>query len=95
MTDLNVNLQDYLQMIVKQAVQNSIPETAKAAADLIKKDLQENDPDELLTPNEAVKLLRCSITSLWRYEKSGKVKSVTIGGKRLYRRSDLLEALSK
>lgn len=94
MTNLNVNLQDYLHHLVDEAVRNAIPETAKAAAALIK-DLPKNDHDKLQTPQEAADLLRCSIVTLWRWEKSGKVKSVTIGGKRLYRRGDLLEALKK
>jgi len=93
MSKLNINLQDYLQHLVKEAVQNSIPETVKATAQIIKQDFQKNNHDELLTSKEASDVLRCSITTLWRYEKKGKIKGHTIGGKRLYKRSELLKSL--
>jgi hypothetical protein len=72
-----------------------IKRTAQATAELLKNELtpKKNTSNDLLTPKEASDLLRCSITTLWRHEKAGKVKSSTIGGKRLYRRADLLEAL--
>ncbi|ALJ04371.1 hypothetical protein APS56_04110 [Pseudalgibacter alginicilyticus] len=95
MTNFNVNLQDYLQHLVNEAVQNSIPKTVQATAELLKQDLPKNNPDDLLTPKEASDILKCSITTLWRYEQSGKVNSLTIGGKRLYKRSDLFNALNK
>lgn len=94
MVNLNVNLQDYLQQLVNEAVKNSIPKTVQATAELLKQDLPKNNAEELLTPKEASDVLRCSITTLWRHEKTGKVKSSTIGGKRLYKRSDLLESLN-
>jgi hypothetical protein len=95
MTNLNVNLQDYLQHLVNEAVNNSIPKTAEATANLLKQTQSKKDPDRLLTPSEASDVLKCSITTLWRYEKSGKVKSYTIGGKRLYKCSDLFNSLKK
>lgn len=71
--------------------------TAQATAEILKGDMKpvKDNPNDFLTPKEASDLLRCSITTLWRYDKSGKVKSETIGGKRLYRRGDLMAALKK
>jgi len=55
---------------------------------------QETDKTDLLTPKEAVQLLRISIPTLWRWEKKGKVKCYGICGKRYYKRSELLESLT-
>lgn len=73
-----------------------IERTAQATAELLKGDINPStdNPNDLLTPKEASNLLRCSITTLWRYDNSGKVKSSTIGGKRLYRRGDLMDVLN-
>lgn len=77
-------------------VDTLVERTAKATAELLKGEMKpaDNNPNDLLTPKEASDLLRCSIVTLWRWEKGGKVESVTIGGKRLYRRVNLLEALN-
>lgn len=95
MMNLNANIEHYLKQLVNEAVNNSIQKTAEATAKLLNQTPLQKDPDELLTPKEATDVLKCSITTLWRYENSGKVKSYTIGGKRLYKRSDLLESLNK
>jgi len=47
--------------------------------------------DELMTTKETCKLLKVNRITLWRWDKSGKVQSVIVGGKRYYRRSDLLK----
>ncbi len=97
MTNTNLSIHEFFKIIVGEAIRESIPKTAQATAELLKSELtpEKNNLDKLLTPKEASEELRCSITSLWRYEKAGKVKSSTIGGKRLYQRADLLEALKK
>lgn len=86
MTTITVNLDEA-----------QVKRIAEATAEIFRQQLPlppENNPEDLLTPKEASDLLRCSITTLWRYEKSGKVKSSTIGGKRLYRRGDLMDVLN-
>lgn len=53
----------------------------------------ENNPD-LITPKEAADLLKVSQVTLWRYEKQGKVKCYGIGGRRLYKRSEIINSLT-
>jgi len=53
----------------------------------------ENDPEDLLTPEEAAKFLKVTSTSLWRMRKAGKIKLYGLGGKRYYKKSELLNAL--
>lgn len=86
------NLTNYVDALVKRTAKA----TAEATLKLLKGELttQQNNPDDLLTPKEASDLLRCSITTLWRYEKAGKVKSLSMGGKRYYKRSELMKSLS-
>lgn len=49
--------------------------------------------DELLTPKEVCAYLGINLSTRWRYEKDGKIKSERIGGKILYRKSDLENCL--
>lgn len=49
----------------------------------------------LLTPEEAAKFLKVTSTSLWRMRKAGKIKLYGLGGKRYYRRSELLNSLEE
>ena len=45
--------------------------------------------DVLITLDEASKLLHVSKMTLYRWDKSGVLKKVEIGGKRRYRKSDI------
>lgn len=59
--------------------------------------LETNKPapeqDEFLTPKETAEMLRISLVTLWRWEKQGKVKCYGIGGRRLYKKSEVVESL--
>jgi len=52
-----------------------------------------NDPDELLTIEEAVDLLKISKPTLWRWCKTGKLNKLAIGGRRYFRKTELLNSL--
>jgi hypothetical protein len=49
---------------------------------------------DLLSPKETAKLLKISTVTLWRWEKKGKVKCYGKGGKRYYKRNELIESLT-
>jgi len=88
----NVN---FLPIDIDVLIQRTAEATATATVERLKaENYKKENPDELLLPKEACNVLRCSIPTLWRWEKSGKVKSHTIGGKRLYKRSDLSLAVN-
>lgn len=54
------------------------------------------DPaDDLITPKEASELLKCSMVSIWRYEKKGRIQSFGIGGKKYFKRSEILDSIVK
>lgn len=49
--------------------------------------------DELITREEACKLLSINKTSLWKHTKSGRLKSYGIGNRVYYKKSELLESI--
>ncbi len=53
------------------------------------------DPLDDLVPKSEVRGKLASASSLWKWEKEGKIQSYGIGGKRFYKRSELMEALTK
>tara|TARA_A100001015_G_scaffold263983_1_gene311301 strand:+ start:330 stop:611 length:282 start_codon:yes stop_codon:yes gene_type:complete len=70
--------------------------------DLIGKSLEEvlkNNPfncppdQELLTREEACKLLKVSLTTLWRWTNNGKITAYGIGYKRFYKKEELINTL--
>lgn len=72
--------------------------------DLIGKSLEEvikNNPfncppdQELLTREEACKLLKVDSSTLWRWTNKGKITAYGIGSKRFYKKEELLESLIK
>lgn len=53
------------------------------------------DPLDDLIPKSEVRGKFASASTLWKWEKEGKIQSYGIGGKRYYKRSELMEALTK
>ena len=49
--------------------------------------------EENLTTKEAMGLLGCSKTSLWKWEKQGKIQKYGLGRKTYFKRSELLAAI--
>lgn len=54
---------------------------------------QETEQDALLTRTEAMRFLKITTATLWRYEKKGKITSHGIGGKRYFKKSELEQSL--
>lgn len=54
-----------------------------------------NPADDLITPKEACELLQCTHVTLWRWEKKGRVQAFGIGGKKFFKRSELLQSIVK
>lgn len=66
---------------------NSIPQES----------LPEKNPDPLddFIPKSEVRGKLASSSTLWKYEKEGKLQAYSIGGKRFYKRSEIMDALVK
>ncbi len=73
-----------------------ISEGVKTQLKAFKKELHKQEAqDELLTRTQATELLKIHETTLWHWTNKGKVTAYSIAGKRYYKRSELLGALTK
>lgn len=88
-----------LSPIDPERLMNNIADkvTEKVLTALNKKNQDEPTPDPLddLIPKSEVRGKLASASTLWKYEKEGKIKSYAIGGKRFYKRSELMEAFTE
>ena len=64
-----------------------------------KKELEEQlkakNEESYLTRKEAASLLQIDVSTLWNWEKKGFLKPIEVGGKRLYKKSDINRVLQK
>ena len=51
--------------------------------------------EKLLSRKEVLTMLKISEVTLWNYEKQGKIKGYGIGGRRLYKESEILDSLQE
>lgn len=63
--------------------------------DVLIKNSQKHDPNELLDKKETAKLLKVSVSSIWLWTKKGKLKSYGIEGRVYYKRAEVLAALNE
>lgn len=61
-----------------------------------KKDLHNKEAqDDLLTREQAANLLQIHETTLWHWQRKGRVTAYSIAGKRYYKRSEILASLTE
>ena len=51
--------------------------------------------NDLISPKEACKLLQCTNVTLWRWEKKGRITAYGLGGKKFFKHSELLDAITQ
>jgi hypothetical protein len=66
----------------------------KSQLDDFKESIKNQTPDELLTQNQTCEFLQIDNSTLWRWTNKNKVIAYGIGGRRYYKRSELLECLT-
>ena len=57
------------------------------------KELAAKKDDELLTREETANYLKINVTTLWHWTNKGKLISYGIGGRRYYKKQEVLESL--
>lgn len=67
----------------------------KSQLDDLKKQLDLSTQEELLTRQEACDLLKIDSSTLWHWTKKGKVIGYGIANRRYYKRSEIMECLTK
>ena len=66
----------------------------KSLEEVIKNNSKNIPPDqELLTRDEACKLLKVDSSTLWRWTNKGKITAYGIGSRRFYKKEELLNSL--
>lgn len=72
--------------VIKEILEDFVP---KIIPDLVRR-----EEERLLTKKEAMKILTCSETTLWRMEKAGLIQSVGIGKHKRYRNQSIVDYIS-
>lgn len=75
-----------LAELIKSAVKEQLNEQNSS--------LNKEESDELLTREEAFKLLKIDSSTLWAWTKKGKLKAYGIANRRYYKKSEILECLT-
>ncbi|WP_395051350.1 helix-turn-helix domain-containing protein [Flavobacterium sp.] len=82
----NINAEEFKDEIIKGVIM--------ALKELNFK-FQNSDEDQILTREEAAKMLSVSFVTLWSWDKKDILQTYRIGNKIRYKKSDLLNALTK
>lgn len=82
----NVSSTDLIQLI-KEGVKTQLEE--------YKETLGTQNPDELLTREQTCKFLQIDSSTLWHWTNKGKVIAYGIGNRRYYKKSELLDCLTR
>jgi excisionase family DNA binding protein len=79
----------------KAAFINEIKEALKEELKVSKLVSEKEDVanDDYLTRQEACKFIRCSLATLYNYQKAGRLPCLKIGRKVLFKKSDLISAM--
>lgn len=66
----------------------------RAELQSFKESFATNTTDELLTKKEVCEYLKVTPTTLWRWEKAGKIETYGIGKNRYYKKDEILNLLT-
>ena len=66
----------------------------RAELQSFKNDLAPTPADDLLTKKQVCELLQITLTTLWRWEKNGKIETYGIGKNRYYKKAEILNLLT-
>ena len=79
--------------VTPEQLQNAIIEGIKSQLESLKTHFQPLQPKTYLSRAEVSKMLNVSFVTLNKWNKNGKLKAVGIGGRVLYRQSDIDKAI--
>lgn len=86
MSEIILTTPEQLRNIVSSAVENALRNARDKQHETLKP-----ATDEYLNQEQAAKFLGLSITTVWKFCKTGRLKPVRIGKRKLFRKSDLLQ----
>jgi excisionase family DNA binding protein len=83
----------FIQTSPEQLTDQISKAVEKQLSELTTKLLSKDANDELLTRSEACDLLQVDQSTLWHWQKKGRIQAYGIGNRRYYKRSELLSAI--
>ncbi len=81
---IHASLEDFAQLFY---------ENSKTVFEKLKKELQNDNSDDLLSREQTCKFLQIDSSTLWSWTKKGKVTAYGIGNRRYYKKAELLNSL--
>jgi len=97
-----MNIQDFINngtnvsiTISANDLQDVINYTISKTRMELEKVITDDKAEVYLSPSEASKLLKVSLTTLWHWNKRNYLSPVEVGGKRVYLQSEIKALLSK
>lgn len=86
---------DYMEKLLKKVAELISEPIKKSILKELKKiqTPEETNENDLLTAKEACELLQIHKSTLWQWTKKGKIKIYGIGGRRYYKRSQIINDL--
>ncbi len=84
-----------LQNVTAETLSQIIKDGVKSQLEDFKKELQNSDPNELLTREQTCEFLQIDSSTLWHWTNKGKVIAYGIGNRRYYKKSELIESLKR
>ncbi len=89
--NVNLNLSKEMKDELKELIRESLKQEFEKV--LVRKNGNPVDESKMLNRKEACKLLGCSSTTLWNYQRKGLIPFHKVGKKVLFNRSELLNHL--
>ena len=84
-----------LQNVSPEEFTELIKKSLKTELDDFKKVLKTSNPDELLTRPESCEFLKINSSTLFHWTNNGKIFAYGIGNRRYYKKTELIECLTK
>ncbi|WP_288436945.1 helix-turn-helix domain-containing protein [uncultured Chryseobacterium sp.] len=88
-----IQIQDLSVTQLSSIIKNSVREELSNLQPNLNKEIE--NTNELLTRKQVLDLLKISSVTLWHWQKSGKIITHGISKRRYYKRSEIMECLTK
>lgn len=91
-----MNIQNLINSGTNIAVTISLLDLREWALELMNESKQEKEEavsDNYLSVGEVIDMLRVNASTLWRWDKTGYLKKIKVGGKVRYRESDVIKLM--
>lgn len=84
-----------LYEVTPQQLGDLISKSVKFQLEELKENLKQKESEEYLTRNEVATMLKIDLSTVHNWTRSGKLKSLGLGGRVYFKRSEIEEALIK